>query len=235
MPTKVGDEPRREALGWSRGRMTKIHLAADTRCRPISRVTTVSHPRDSLAFESVMAGIRIRRRSRTRLTPVLGDKALLQPRDPLLPAATPDQDHHPRAGQSASQPPPSRNQRPTADTVRRRDARRRALHEPAHGPPRGGKPLRQNETTCIAELSTSHRSESGSASPSHDPRDRLWPTRSACGIRSLQARPLAWSSWNKSGREAINRSALSPVPGELPVTQRAGPIARPLQSLFATG
>ncbi len=28
-------------------------------------------------------------------------------------------------------------------------------------------------TTCTAEPSTSHRSESGSATPSHDPRDRL--------------------------------------------------------------
>jgi transposase len=58
---------------------TKIHLAADTRCRPISRVTTAGHRHDSLAFEPVMAGIRIRRggrgRPRTRPGQVLGDKA----------------------------------------------------------------------------------------------------------------------------------------------------------------
>jgi transposase len=72
---KAGDEPRQEALGWSRGGLTtKIHLAADTRCRSISRVTTAGHRRDCLAFESVMASIRIRRRARIRPARVLGDK-----------------------------------------------------------------------------------------------------------------------------------------------------------------
>jgi transposase len=55
------------------------HLAADRRCRPISRVTSAGHRHDSLAFEPVMAGIRIRRRGpgrpRTRPGHVLGDKA----------------------------------------------------------------------------------------------------------------------------------------------------------------
>jgi transposase len=67
-------------LGRSRGGLTcKIHLAADTRCRPVSRVTTAGHRHDSLAFTPVMAGIRIRRRGpgrpRTRPGIVLGDKA----------------------------------------------------------------------------------------------------------------------------------------------------------------
>jgi transposase len=78
--TKSDAKPRREALGRSRGGLTtKIHLAADTRCRPLSRVTTAGHRHDCLAFESVMAGIRIRRRGRgrprTRPGRVLGDKA----------------------------------------------------------------------------------------------------------------------------------------------------------------
>jgi transposase len=58
---------------------SKIHLAADRRCRPISRVTSAGHRHDSLAFEAVMAGIRIGRRGpgrpRTRPGHVLGDKA----------------------------------------------------------------------------------------------------------------------------------------------------------------
>jgi hypothetical protein len=58
---------------------TKIHLAADTRCRLLSRMTTAGHRHDCLAFESVMASIRIRRtgrgRPRTRPGRVLGDKA----------------------------------------------------------------------------------------------------------------------------------------------------------------
>lgn len=58
---------------------SKIHLAADSRCRPISRVTSAGHRHDSLAFTAVMAGIRILRRGpgrpRTRPGQVLGDKA----------------------------------------------------------------------------------------------------------------------------------------------------------------
>ncbi len=70
----------REALGRSRGGLTtKIHLAADERCRPVSRVITPGQRHDSVAFEPVMAGIRIRRRGRgrprTRPGRVLGDKA----------------------------------------------------------------------------------------------------------------------------------------------------------------
>jgi transposase len=77
---KSAGRPSRESLGRSRGGLTsKIHLAADRRCRPISRITTAGHRHDSLAFEPVMGGIRIRRRGRgrprTRPGQVLGDKA----------------------------------------------------------------------------------------------------------------------------------------------------------------
>jgi transposase len=77
---KSAAKPSREALGRSRGGLTsKIHLVADTRCRPIARVTTAGHRHDSLAFEAVMARIKIGRRGpgrpRTRPGHVLGDKA----------------------------------------------------------------------------------------------------------------------------------------------------------------
>jgi transposase len=67
-------------LGRSRGGLTsKIHLASDTRCRPISRITTAGHRHDSLAFAPVVAGIRIPRRGagrpRTRPGLTLADKA----------------------------------------------------------------------------------------------------------------------------------------------------------------
>jgi transposase len=70
----------REALGRSRGGLsTKIHLAADARARPISRVITPGQRHDAVVFEPVMAGIRIRRhgrgRPRTRPDRVLADKA----------------------------------------------------------------------------------------------------------------------------------------------------------------
>jgi transposase len=67
-------------LGRSRGGLsTKVHLVADTRCRPVSRVLTGGNRHDSVAFEFVMKGIRIGRRGpgrpRTRPDRVLADKA----------------------------------------------------------------------------------------------------------------------------------------------------------------
>jgi len=67
-------------LGRSRGGVTtKIHLVADRRCRPQSRVVTAGQRHDSIAFDAVMAGIRVRRpgpgRPRTRPDRLLGDKA----------------------------------------------------------------------------------------------------------------------------------------------------------------
>jgi len=75
--TKPAD---REALGRSRGGLsTKIHVAADSRCRPVARVTTAGQRHDSLAFEAVMANVCIHRpsgrRPRTRPSGVLADKA----------------------------------------------------------------------------------------------------------------------------------------------------------------
>jgi len=67
-------------LGRSRGGLTsKIHLAADSRCRLLARVTSAGQRNDSLGFEPVMADLRIRRRGpgrpRTRPSRVLADKA----------------------------------------------------------------------------------------------------------------------------------------------------------------
>jgi transposase len=67
-------------LGRSRGGLTtKIHLAADARARPISRVITPGQRHDAVAFEPVMTGIRIQRRGRgrprSRPDRVLADKA----------------------------------------------------------------------------------------------------------------------------------------------------------------
>ncbi|MFF3014448.1 IS5 family transposase [Streptomyces sp. NPDC057939] len=66
-------------LGRSRGGLTtKIHLAADSRCRPLAFVVTPGQAGDALAFPQVMAQLRVPRRTgRPRTTPdvVLADKA----------------------------------------------------------------------------------------------------------------------------------------------------------------
>ncbi len=74
-----GEAPDREGLGRSRGGVpTKIHVAADSQCRPVGRVVSAGQRHDSLAFAAVMADIQILRscgaRSRTP-DRVLADKA----------------------------------------------------------------------------------------------------------------------------------------------------------------
>jgi transposase len=67
-------------LGRSRGGLTsKIHLLADSRCRPLARVTSAGQRHDSLAFLPLLGRLAIggqgQGRPRTRPGQVLGDKA----------------------------------------------------------------------------------------------------------------------------------------------------------------
>ncbi|MFF8010782.1 IS5 family transposase [Streptomyces parvus] len=72
-------EPHDHALGRSRGGLTtKIHLAADSRCRPLAFVLTPGQAGDAPAFEQIMSRLRVPRPiGRPRTTPdvVLADKA----------------------------------------------------------------------------------------------------------------------------------------------------------------
>ena len=82
-PDPPPEQPRprqREALGRSRGGLsTKLHLAADRRCRPLGFITTVGQRHDSVAFELTLAQVAVARigpgRPRTRPDAVLADKA----------------------------------------------------------------------------------------------------------------------------------------------------------------
>jgi transposase len=67
-------------LGRSRGGLTtKVHIAADLRCRPVARVVTAGQRHDSVVFDAVMDRVHVLRRGRghprTRPGQVLADKA----------------------------------------------------------------------------------------------------------------------------------------------------------------
>jgi transposase len=71
---------QREALGRSRGGLsTKLHIAADSRSRPLGFITTLGQRHDSVAFELTLAQVAVARtgvgRPRTRPDAVLCDKA----------------------------------------------------------------------------------------------------------------------------------------------------------------
>ncbi|WP_442810283.1 MULTISPECIES: IS5 family transposase [unclassified Streptomyces] len=69
-------EPGDHALGRSRGGLsTKVHLASDSLARPLALCVTAGQAGDAPAFETVMAGIRVPRRPRTRPDAVLADRA----------------------------------------------------------------------------------------------------------------------------------------------------------------
>ncbi|MFD3377426.1 IS5 family transposase [Streptomyces sp. NPDC058697] len=73
-------EPDDHALGRSRGGLsTKVHLASDSRARPLALRVTAGQAGDAPAFETVMASIRVPRsgpgRPRTRPVAVLADRA----------------------------------------------------------------------------------------------------------------------------------------------------------------
>jgi hypothetical protein len=70
----------REGIGRSRGGLTtKIHLAADLRCRPVARLTSPGQHGDSPYFAPLLEAISIRRRgkgrSRRRPGRAMADKA----------------------------------------------------------------------------------------------------------------------------------------------------------------
>jgi transposase len=67
-------------MGRSRGGLsTKVHLLADTRCRPLARIITAGQRGDALGFAPLLDRLCIRRRGRgrprTRPAVLLGDKA----------------------------------------------------------------------------------------------------------------------------------------------------------------
>jgi transposase len=158
---------------------TKIHLAADSRCRPISRVTTAGQRHDSVAFTPVMDGIAIGRRtragSRTRAGRVLGDKAYssrairshLRRRriTATIPEPADQQAHRLRRGANGGRPPQF-----DPEGYKQRNIVERCINKLKCY--RAVATDTTNATSSTAAPSTSPRSESGSATQSHDPRDK---------------------------------------------------------------
>ena len=76
-----GGGTNREALGRSRGGLsTKIHLAADRRCRPVTRILTPGQHDDCPQFIPLMEQIRIARRGKGRPRTRRRPPARLRPR-----------------------------------------------------------------------------------------------------------------------------------------------------------
>jgi hypothetical protein len=143
--------PGREALGRSRGGLgTKIHLAADRRCRPVARILSPGQHGDCPRFIPLMQAIRISRRGlgrpSTRPGAALADKAYTSAanraylRKRGIKAVIPvkeDQKKHRRARGRAAGRPPARLRRRTLQ----RAQHRRALLLQAQAVPRRRDPV----------------------------------------------------------------------------------------------
>jgi len=180
-PDSVGDgrHADREGLGRSRGGLnTKLHLAADSRCRPISRVITAGQRHDAVAFEQVMAGIAIARagrgRPRTRPDRVLADKAHsskairahLRRRGikATIPEPANQQTHRARRGARGGRPPDF-----DPHAYRKRNTVERAINKLKLY--RAVATRYDKLAVMYGPASTWPPSESGSATPVHDPQD----------------------------------------------------------------
>ncbi len=145
-----GHSTDREALGRSRGGLTtKIHFAADDRCRPISRVITPGQRHDSVAFEAVMAGVCVGRRGsgrpRTRPDRVLCDTAYsnkairshLRNRGikTTIPERADQQAHRARLGSKGGRPP-----RFDSEAYKQRNVVERCINK-HNTAPRPGRPV----------------------------------------------------------------------------------------------
>ena len=110
----------REALGRSRGGLsTKIHLVADRRCRPITRILSPGQHGDCPRFIPLMEAIHIPRRGkgrpRTRPGAAMGDKAYssaanrtyLRKRGikAIIPVKEDQKDHRRHRGSQGGRPP----------------------------------------------------------------------------------------------------------------------------------
>ena len=160
------------------GLTTKIHLAADLRCRPVARLTSPGQHGDSPRFIPLMNAVPIQRpglgRPRSRPGRAMADKAYSSP-------AT-----APTCGSAASRrlSPSRKTRKPTAATVAAPAAGRRSLttggtrsatpSNAASASSSSSAPWPPATTSASASTkapSTSPRSASGYATLSHDPRD----------------------------------------------------------------
>lgn len=138
-------------LGRSRGGLTsKVHLAADHRCRPLSITLTPGQAADSPRFIPVLEKIKVRGRvgrPRTRPDAAAGEKGVLIPHQPRLPAQTQHQSGYPGESRPERQPkeegqlgrPPGQPRRHALQGPQHR----RANNQQVQGVARAGHPLRQ--------------------------------------------------------------------------------------------
>jgi len=170
----------REGLGRSRGGLsTKIHLAADRRCRPLTRITTPGQHGGCPQFIPLMGQLAIRRRAkgrpRTRPGAAMGGKACssaanrayLRKRGikAVIPVKEDQKNHRRNRGSAGGRPPAfDRDQYKDRNTAGRCFSKLKQYRAVA---------TRYDKRERIYQGTwTSPRSGSGSGTQSHDPRNR---------------------------------------------------------------
>ena len=178
--------PGRAALGRSRGRLsTKIHLAADRRCRPVSRILTAGQHGDCPQFIPLLEAVRIARRGegrpRTRPGRAMADKAYssaasrsyLRRRGiaAVIPVKEDQKKHRRGRGRAGGRPPAFDAARCTLHAAKSATPSSAASASSSSSAP--SRPAMTSVTSCTRARSASPRSGSGYEIRLHDLRTRL--------------------------------------------------------------
>jgi transposase len=171
----------REALGRSRGGLsTKIHLIADRRCRPITRILSPGQHGDCPRFIPLMEAIRIGRRGkgrpRTRPGAAMGDKAYssaanrsyLRKRGikAVIPVKEDQKNHRRNRGSQGGRPP-------AFDREQYKERNTPGAASASSNSSGLSRPATTSASSCTRAPSTWRQSGSGYEIRSHDPRDTL--------------------------------------------------------------
>ena len=174
-----GGRTNQEAPGRSRGGLSaKIHLIADRRCRPATRIVTCGRDGHCPQFIALMDSVRVPRRGkgrpRTRPAAAMADKAFssaavrayLRRRriKAVIPVKDDQQAHCPACGSAGGRPPAfDKTRYKERNTVERCFSTYKQFRAVA---------TRYDKRAVIYQApSTSRQSASGSATPSHDLQD----------------------------------------------------------------
>ncbi len=247
-PRGAGELRNREALGRSRGGLTsKIHLLADSGCRPLARVTSAGQRHNSVAFLPLMGQLKVTRRGPGRPSTRPGRGPPTWPRSgsgsaiPARELRGHARERSPAAHEmglitNLARPPPKAPGEPMRNPRSRGPQRRPGQADPhrnrgSSGPaPHGNRPILDRPDSSGsrgAQQPRSHRYLPSSSAPRPTRRGKRTPPREGSSATALTC-PRTPRATGGSSRPAgcVNARCIHLWAARRPRTQSRGCLAR---------